>query len=604
MLDYGIIGNCVTCALIKKDSSIDWMCYPDFSSPGVFARMLDEEKGGFFSFIPSKKCKITQKYIDNTNILETVFENKEYSFKVIDFFPRYKKLLKKKKSTLVRENRLIRILEPIKGIPRLKIFFKPRMNYARGDTQLITKDNSLDVVNENIKTQLITNTYLNKIMNEEELELRKRLYFVFGEPDDVKKYSMKKVSSLLSATKQYWRNWVKGLIIPEENKNIIIRSALCLKLLTYAESGAVIAAATTSIPEEIGNERNWDYRFCWVRDASMTIDALYKIGREYEAKKFMDFIMNQVMKNDHIQIMYGIHGETKLKEESLDHLAGFKNSKPVRIGNAAYNQYQNDVYGELIDVIYLYFVYYGFKKEMTQKYWKFLKFIVNQIKFRWDAKDQGIWEFRGQMQHYTFSKLMCYIGVDRAVRIAQYYGKDALANEWTHLREEIKEDICKNGYNKEKEAFTIYYGSKDLDASLLLTAYHEFLPPDDQRLINTIKKIYDELRSDYLVQRYTIQDDFGKSTSSFTICSFWLVEALIYIGEKAKAKELFNKLIKNANHLGLFSEDIDIKTKKLLGNFPQAYTHIALINISILLSEWSVKRKKIDWNVMKRKQWA
>lgn len=603
MLDYGIIGNCVTCALVKKDSSVDWMCYPNFSSPSVFARILDEEKGGFFSFIPDKKCNIIQRYIENTNVLETIFECKEYSFKIIDFFPRYKSLLGKKKTKLIKENRLIRILEPINGIAKLKVFFKPKLDYALGETRLLEINNNIDVIKGDKKLQLITNIYLNKIFNEESFELRRRLYFVFGEPDDPSKYSIKKCLSLFSSTKKYWTNWVNSLILPNENKNLIVRSALCLKLLIYSETGAVIAAATTSIPEEVGSMRNWDYRLCWVRDSSMTIDALYKIGRGYEAKKFMDFVMNQVIKNDNIQIMYGINGETKLKENILNHLSGFKGSKPVRIGNAAYNQYQHDIYGELIDIIYLYFIYYGFKNKMIQKYWKFLKFIVNQIKFRWDTKDQGIWEFRGQMQHYTFSKFMCYVGIDRAVKIAQHFKKDDLANEWTNLREEIKEDLCKNGYNKKKEAFTIYYGSEDLDASLLLMAYHEFLSSDDQRLINTIKRVYDELRNDYLVQRYSIQDDFGKSESSFTICSFWLVEALIHIGEKEKAKQIFDKLIKNSNHLGLFSEDIDIKTKKLIGNFPQAYTHIALINCSILLSEWSAKRKKIDWKVVNRKQW-
>lgn len=603
MLDYGIIGNCITCALVSKEGSVDWMCYPDFSSPSVFAKILDEKRGGFFSLKPEKNCKIKQKYIENTNILETTFECKSYAFKILDFFPRYKTILGKKQSKLIRENRLVRIFEPIRGVPVLSVFFEPKLDYARGETKIIQEGNSVDVINGNKKTQLITNIYINKILDKEKFELRKRLYFVFGEPDDSSKYSIKRCLSLLKATKRYWEGWVNSLVLPEVNRELIVRSALCLKLLTFSESGAIIAAATTSLPEEIGKERNWDYRFCWIRDAAMTVDALYKIGREYEAKRFMDFIMDRVMKDDHIQAMYGIHGETKLKEKVLDHLEGFKGSKPVRIGNAAYNQYQNDIYGELIDIIYLYYVYYGFKDKMSKKYWEFLRFIVNQIKFNWDKPDQGIWEFRGQACHYTFSKMMSYVGVDRAVKIAQRFGNDKYANEWTEIKEEIRKELLEKGYNKKKGAFTMYYGSKDLDSSLLLMAYHEFLGHGDQRLINTIKKIYEKLRKDYAVKRYSICDDFGVSTSSFTICSFWLVEALIYIGEKKKAMKLFDKLIKYSNHLGLFSEDLDTKTGKLLGNFPQAYTHIALINCSILLSEWSAKRKKIDWEIINRRKW-
>ncbi|MEN9626668.1 MAG: hypothetical protein RL557_996 [archaeon] len=603
MLDYGIIGNCIMSALIKKNGDIDWMCYPDVASPSVFARLLDEEKGGYFGIEPEGDYTITQTYIENTNILETVFESTDYAFKIIDFFPRYKKLLGRKKLLLIKENRFVRILEPIRGIPKLKIFFQPRMDYARGETLLKEGKNRVDVSNGESQMQLITNTYLNKIMRLESLELRRRLFFVFGEPDP-SEYSVKRVLSLLSSTKKYWLQWVKGLVLPEKNKSLIIRSALCLKLLTYSNTGAIVAAATTSLPEEIGSERNWDYRFCWVRDGSMTIDALCKIGRKYEAKKFMQFIMNQVMANKHIQIMYGIHGETKLHEEMLHHLSGFKHSRPVRIGNAAYYQYQHDIYGEIIDILYLYYVYYEFEKTMTKKFWEFLTFLITQIKERWKTADQGIWEFRGLTRQYTFSKLMCYIGVDRAIKIAQRFGKEKMASEWTLLNDEIKEDIIQQGYNKKREAFTIFYGSDDLDASLLLMAYHEFLPPNDQRLINTVRRIYDELRCDYLVQRYTMKDDFGTSKSAFTICSFWMVDALLYIGEKEKAQEMFDKLIANANHLGLFSEDIDIKTKKLLGNFPQAYTHIALINCCLLLSEWSSKRKKIDWTTVNRKKWV
>ena len=334
------------------------------------------------------------------------------------------------------------------------------------------------------------------------------------------------------------------------------------------------------------------------------VDALNKIGRDYESKKLMKFIIDKTFRDDYVQIMYDIHGNTNLKEQVLPHLAGFKGTKPVRIGNAAYSQTQNDIYGSILDIMYLYFGYYEYEEKMSSKYWKFVKYLVNQIKFDWRKKDNGIWEFRGRYEHFTFSKLMCFVGVDRAIKLAQHFGKDDLIHEWLELRECIINDIIKNGYNKEIKAFTMYYGSKNLDASLLQMTYHGFLRKDDPRIINTIKAIYKSLKKDYLVRRYDMEDDFGKSSMAFTICSFWLVDALYYIGEEKKAREIYEKLIKCANHLNLFSETIDVKTKKLTGNFPQVYTHMALINSSILLSEWSAKRKKIDWHAIpKRKRW-
>jgi len=388
--------------------------------------------------------------------------------------------------------------------------------------------------------------------------------------------------------------------LPEKNKNEIIRSVLTLKLLTFSESGAILAAATTSIPEEAGSNRTWDYRFCWIRDASFTVDALKKIGRDAEAKHLMEFIFkNTVGKRKDIQIMYGIDGKRTLTEKYLNHLSGYRNSTPVRIGNAAYNQKQNDIYGSIIDVIYLYYVFYEYDKRLPKKYWIFLKYLVSEIKNNWKKKDKGIWEFRGFQKHFTYSKLMCYIGMDRAVKIAQHFKQDKLAQDWIYLAEEIKNDILKNAWSEKKRAFTMFYGSEDLDAAVLLMCYHNFLEPDDPRLISTVNQINEELRSGTSVNRYKIKDDFGQSTSTFTICAFWLVDALNYIGKREEAQSLYEKLLKYSNHLGLFSEDLEEKTKNLIGNFPQAYTHIAIINTSIVLSEWSTKRIKFENNKKK-----
>ncbi|MFP4402994.1 MAG: glycoside hydrolase family 15 protein [Nanoarchaeota archaeon] len=602
MLDYGIIGNCKTCALIDKKGSIEWMCYPKFDSSSIFAKILDEKKGGSFQIIPNKKSTYKQKYIENTNILETTVENKDYSFKIIDFFPRYKKILPNKKTKVFKINKLVRIIEPIKGKPKIKIILNPKLEYAKTNTFLVEEENKINIKSENEKIFLFSNIENQKLLNFQEIDLNQRKYLVLGEKKE--EYNIKKCLTLLNSTKRYWLKWVNTLILPDENKKQIIRSALVLKLLTYSETGSIIASPTTSIPEELNTVRTWDYRYCWIRDAAFCADTFKRIGRNHESKKLMEFIINLARKNDFIQPLYGIEGETKIKEYFLEHLDGFKNTKPIRIGNAAYNQLQNDIYGEIIDIMYLYFVHYGYEKKITKKYWRFLEYTVNQIKFSWARVDSGIWEFRGLYKHYTFSKLMCYVGIDRAIKIAQFYKKENLINKWLDLRDEIKNDILTNGYNNNISSFVMYYGGKELDASLLLMANYEFLENTDPRLINTIKKIYEKLlHNGYLVQRYSIDDDFGKSNSSFTVCSFWLASALCYINEKEKAKKIYDKLLKNSNHLGLYSEDINIKTKNLIGNFPQGYTHMALINTSIQLNEknylkqndFLIKFKKNKW---------
>ena len=601
MLDYGIIGNCRTCALVSRKGSVEWMCYPDFDSPSLFAKILDEKEGGSLEIKPVGKYKIIQRYIQHTVILETIFDSGMDSFVILDFFPRYRKLVSKRKDKLMRQNRLVRIIKPLKGKPKLKIIYNPKPNYALKECDLIEEKGNLLCAGTEVS--LISNISHSAIIKREIFELDKTKYLVIGKKDHTEDFNVKRCLILLNSTKKYWERWVGSLILPEMNRELIIRSAITLKLLTFSPTGAIVAAPTTSIPEEVGSERTWDYRFCWVRDAVLCADALKKIGRRYEAKKLLEFFLNRVLSEKHLQIMYGIHGEIKLDEKELGHLAGFKESRPVRVGNAAYGQIQHDIYGEIIDLVYLYFVYYQYEQKMSQKYWKFLGYLVKKIREEYSLPDSGIWEFRGLLRHYTYSKFMCCIGVDRAVKIAQYYGRDKLVQQWLPLREELFADICKRGFDQDKKAFTMFYGSKDLDASLLRMAYHEFLDKNDPRLISTVKAIYTGLRTDYLVQRYRVKDDFGKSKSAFMICSFWLVDALWYIGEKEKARKLFSKLVRKGNHLGLFSEDIDMKTGKMVGNFPQAYVHLALINSSILLSEWSAKRKKIDWSMIPKKEW-
>ena len=528
-----------------------------------------------------------------------MFTCSSYSFKVTDFFPRYKKLLPGKKNKVYRLNKLVRLVEPIKGNAKFKVVFSPKFNYALDKTNVESCDGGVRAYSKDFELFCQTNIASELILDSSDVELKFSVYFILAE--DIADYSVLRVKKLLSATKNYWKSWVSSLELPQAYRSTIIISALVLKLLTMSETGSIMAAATTSLPEEIGSVRNWDYRFCWVRDASYTVDALQKIGRGFESKRLMEFILDSSMqKKQHLQIMYGLHGEAELTEQVLGHLSGYKNSAPVRIGNGAYDQIQHDIYGNIIDVMYIYYVFQEVESKMSDRFWKFLVHLVDEITSKWDTPDSGIWEFRGEKHDFTYSKLMCFVGVDRAIKIAQHYGRVKHASKWAMVKDCIWHSISTESWNADVQAFTMWSGSDKLDASMLMLAYHEVLARDDPWLISTVEQIQKRLSIDGLVQRYDAEDDFGVSDSAFSICSFWLVDALHYIGRVDEAKKLFEHLLTFANHVGLFSEDIDRKNGELLGNFPQAYVHIAIINTAILLSEWSVKMKRLDWKSRKQ----
>ncbi|MCJ7758480.1 MAG: glycoside hydrolase family 15 protein, partial [Gillisia sp.] len=386
-------------------------------------------------------------------------------------------------------------------------------------------------------------------------------------------------------TKIYWMNWSEKTTKYEYYNKEILRSAITLKTLTFEKSGAVLAAATTSIPETIGEARNWDYRFCWIRDASMVIKVMAGLGHTKSANDFLQFIINIIPdKNEKIQIMYGINGEKELTEHILTHLKGYKNSTPVRTGNAAYIQKQNDIYGILMQVIYQQFLEFEISLENSEELWTVTRGIVKIVEENWKKPDKGIWELRTEDRHFVFSKLLCWVAVDRAVKIGQVLRRGIKDKKWKQLRSDIYDDIYKNGWNDEIQAYTQYYGSKELDASTLLMEVYGFLDARDPRFISTVNATEKELCVDGLMYRYKNKDDFGLPSSSFTICTFWLIDSLYKIGKKKKAKEMFDKLLSYSNHLGLFSEDIDFKTKRLLGNFPQAYSHLALIETAMNFS--------------------
>ena len=584
-LNYGVIGNCRSAALVSKEGSIDWFCFPDFDSPSIFSRILDKEKGGHFSFVVSDDYTISQRYVEHTNILITTYRSDEGSFLVFDYMPHY--TTTENKSYLPPE--IHRYMRVISGKPKLRIEYQPRMNYAREDVEHIKFEDYIKTISredEDDKIYLYTSVDFDTVLSGEEFVLESSQFFLLSYNQKLVKVDLEGIHLNYERTKVYWMNWSSRSRQFKEYNELIIRSMLVLKLMAYQYSGAMLAALTTSLPESIGEVRNWDYRFCWVRDASMTIDTLFYLKHKNTAERFIGFIKSILKeRDDSFQIMYGIRGEKKLTEEVLPHLSGYENSAPVRVGNAAYTQKQNDSIGYLLDVIYQYYYYAPGTLDEVEEIWEIVKKLVRMVLRDWREPDQSIWEFRTISRHFVFSKVMSWVAIDRASKIASLLQKDKYANVWEGAAGEIKEDIITNGWKEEIQSFSQAYDNLDFDSSVLLMQTYGFIEATDERYIKTVKAIKENLLHNGLMYRYKSADDFGKPTSAFTICTFWLIEALYVIGEKEEAREIFEELIKNANHVGLFSEDLDFKTKRRLGNFPQAYSHLALINTAALFAE-------------------
>ncbi len=585
-LNYGIIGNCKSSALIYKDSSIDWCCLPQFDSPSAFGKILDNKKGGYFKITCNKSYSINQFYYNNTCILITNFKNNENEFDLIDFMPRYEI----ENSSFYSSPEVIRLLRVKKGKPKIRIDYKPSLEYAIGETINYSKKNFIVSIFEDSSTYetlyLYSNIDKENILNSNEFVLEKDSFFMISYNEKISNPDISSCVLAYEKTKVYWLNWCSKTPKFKLYNSEVLRSAMTLKLLTYEKSGAVLAAATTSIPETIGEVRNWDYRFCWIRDASMVIKVITKLGHKKIVKNFINYIIELVPdKKEKLQIMYGIDGQKKLTEKTLEHLSGYENSKPVRIGNAAYIQKQNDIYGILIDAIHYQIEKFSVKDFQNEKLWSIVKSMVWVVENNWKLPDKGIWEFRNEDQHFTFSKLLCWVAIDRAIKISNLIQEGKSAKKWEPLRDEIKKDILEKSWNKKKKSFTQSYGNDHLDASVLLMEYYGFIEAKNPKYVSTVKAIEKELLIDGLMYRYKNEDDFGLPSSSFTVCTFWLINSLNKIGEYEKARKMFDKLLSFSNHLGLFSEDIDFKSKRLLGNFPQAYSHLALIDTVLNFNE-------------------
>ncbi len=580
-LNYGIIGNCQSSALIYKDSSIDWCCLPRFDSPSIFGKLIDNKIGGFFKIEPIGNYNVKQEYFKNTSILKTSFNNGFDKFEVIDYMPRYQL----KKNNYYSPPEISRIVRLINGNPQIKIIYDPKLDYSLGESKSYVKDDFIVTVSENDNYEtlyLYSNLNLNKILDSDKIELNSDLFFKISYYEKLLIPNLDDVLLELKKTSNYWINWISKTPNFKEFNNEILRSALTLKLLTYEKTGAVLAAVTTSLPETIGEERNWDYRFCWIRDASMVIKVITKLGHKNIVKNFIKFILDIIPdKNEKLQIMYGINGEKILTEKTLKHFSGYLDSSPVRIGNAAYSQKQNDIYGILMDAIHYQIEKFPTENNEYEELWSIVKSIVWIVKNNWKLPDKGIWEFRNEDKHFTFSKLLSWVAIDRAIKISVLIKKSSNLEKWKLIRSEIYNDILNHGWNSKLGAFTQSYGSDDLDASLLLMESYDFINANDSMYIKTVKAIEKNLMNDGLLFRYKNKDDFGIPSSSFTVCSFWYINSLYKIGEKEKSRDYFKKILKYSNHLGLYSEDLDFKSKRLLGNFPQAYSHLALIDCAL-----------------------
>lgn len=585
-LDYGIIGNCRTAALVSKTGSIDWFCLPDFDAPSIFAKLLDDEAGGSFHFEVSDAYTVTQKYHGHTNMLLTQFESSENGFIVFDFMPRYQT----EEDRFYMPPEIHRYIRVTKGRPVVRVIYDPKMNYARGRVHHEIVGGYIRTYSEDYpeeKVYLYTSFDPQAVIDRKEIELKGDQFFLLSYNQKLVHVDINRVLLDYERTKVYWLNFVNRSRDYLQYNDMIKRSLLVLKLLSYQHSGAMLAAVTTSLPESIGENRNWDYRFCWLRDASMSIDTLLFMKQRAAAERFIGFIKHilKSSRNETIQIMYGIRGERELKEEELLHLSGYENSRPVRIGNAAYYQEQNDSIGYLLDVIYKYYLYFPGTLDEVEEVWEIIKNLVRSVLISWRKPDRSIWEFRTKKMHFVFSKVMSWVAIDRASLIAELLQRDFYADLWRREAAEIKADIFEKGWNEQLQCFTQAYDNTDYDSSLLLMQFYKFIEPDDERYVKTVHAIKANLFHEGLMYRYKSEDDFGLPTSSFTICTFWLIEALYKIGQEDEAREIFENMISYSNHLGLYSEDLDFKSKRQLGNFPQAYSHLAFINTAVLFSE-------------------
>lgn len=595
--DHGLIGDLQCAALVATKGTIDWFCFPRFDSPSVFASLLDQERGGYCSVRPAAADYVTrQLYLPDTAILITRFMTEVGVGEVIDFMP-------VAEGPATDRHRLVRLIRVVRGSMDFVVQIQPRFDYGRSSHEIELRDDGAVFTSDDVTltvrragepilrgTERAGNVELadDGLRVTATLEVGEITGIVFesgeGEPGPL---SRDDVVDMFLATRQYWRDWNNRSTYRGRWREMVARSAMTLKLMTYAPTGALVAAPTAALPEQVGGERNWDYRYTWVRDASFSVYALLGLGYTDEAEAFVDWLMDRIRESvgtgsGPLKIMYRVDGSSDLVEENLDDLEGYRGSSPVHVGNGAADQLQLDIYGEAMDAIHLADTY---GLELPHRGWAQIRDMLNWVCENWDQPEEGIWETRGGRQDFTYGRFMCWVALDRGVRLARRHGRPAPLATWIEQRDRIYEQVMERGMHPDRGAFVQHYDTDVLDASLLLMPLMGFVAPRDPMWLSTLDEMDKELVSDSLVYRYdpaASPDGLRGSEGTFTLCSFFYVDALARGGRLDDAQLVFEKMLTYANHLGLYAEEIGL-TGEQLGNFPQAFSHLALINAAVNL---------------------
>ncbi len=600
--DYAIVGDCHSAALIARDGSVDWFCPGRFDAPAVFCRLLDTNKGGYLRTAPTSPFSLERRYRGPTNVLETTFSTQGGRVRATDLMPVHQRIADGPGYDVGTSNRLLRQLECLDGEVEIEVQFKPTFDYARARTDLEPRGNKGAIAHAEARYLTLACPGVNlvadghgRLAGRFRLSAGERRWVVLTHADDPDRaeeaLAPVQCEEQLARTLRYWEEWAEKCTYHGRYRPQVLRSVLVLKLLTYEPTGAVVAAPTTSLPENVGGERNWDYRYTWLRDSSLILYALLTVGYDNEAADFIHWL-EQTVGSDltrRPQIMYGIDGQRDLPEQVLDHLDGYRGSRPVRLGNAAADQRQIDIFGEVLRAAALYYQREDGNptRSPSQELWNLLCDLVDRAAERWNESGSGIWEVRGAPQAFLYGKLMCWAALDAGLSIAQEHGLEAPLDRWRETREEIRRAILERGYDSHLGAFAQAFGNSTLDASALMIPRVGLLPPTDPRVRSTVDQIRRHLTQGGLVRRYRTADGLAGGEGTFTLCTFWLIDALALGGQLDEARALFERTLGYANELGLLAEEIDPETSEQLGNFPQGFSHMALIGAAANLAKAS-----------------
>ena len=581
--DLGLIGNCQFSALVHNSGEIVWCCLPRFDSEPVFSTLLDSQDGGSFRIGPAGGESGSQRYLANTNILETTFTTPTGSFKVTDFAPRFMEF-----SRAFRPTQLIRIVEPIEGTPRIAVACEPRLGWSKVQPSRLQGSHHVRFEGFASQLRLTTDIPLSYLSGQPfTLTGRQHLILTWGTP--IQEPLAPLCERFLNETTRYWQRWVKHCDIPPLFQQEIIRSALTLKLHCFEDTGAIIAAMTTSIPESSGSGRTWDYRYCWLRDSYYVLNAFGLLGQFEEREQFLQYLLNVAGGAPDLNLapLYRVDGSQNLEESILENWAGYNGEKPVRIGNAAALHSQNDIYGEMVMALTPIFLDERLSEERSPAALHLLEGLARKAISLTGVPDASIWEYRTEWKPQTFSSLMCWAAAERMARVADQHAP-TYAAEFHSAAERIHAEVLAQSWNERRKSFVGHYGGEDLDASLLQMVRLRFLPAADPRMTSTIEAIHQDLSTEGWVRRYSLNDGFGKPTVAFVICTFWLIEALAAAGRLDEARKDFDRIHASLSHLGLLAEDYDPVEPRMWGNFPQTYSHVGLINAAFAASpQWA-----------------